>query len=141
MNNTAITDAMILDCGHTPSPHSPSVTGYGTYPLGGRTACYACCDASEVAILATAQHHMGYLSCAENPENPVRPLNVRITTWTGGPLITVTDWHESPHYVPGAHTRDKLIHWRGVDAHGNRWYGRGPGWGMYTRMHKSRAGK
>lgn len=39
-------EAVVLDCGHTASPHADFTTGYGT-DKDGKKSCYACCAESD----------------------------------------------------------------------------------------------
>lgn len=57
----ACADKRVLDCGHTPSPHSDISTGYGTTPDGKRH-CYACCAKAERESLIADGKGVLYLS-------------------------------------------------------------------------------
>lgn len=57
----ACADKRILDCGHTPSPHGPMTTGYGT-DSDGKRHCFACCSERERAQMVATGKATLYLS-------------------------------------------------------------------------------
>lgn len=58
----ACADARILDCGHTPSPHSIFTTGYGEDARG--RICYACCGEQDRARMLETGNATLYLTGA-----------------------------------------------------------------------------
>ena len=57
----ACADAIVLDCGHLPSPHGPYTTGYGR-DARGKKHCYACCAEMEKARMIETGRATLYLS-------------------------------------------------------------------------------
>ena len=57
----ACADKVILDCGHTPSPHALFTTGYGENAAG-KKACYACCAAEDQKRMRETGRATLYLS-------------------------------------------------------------------------------
>ena len=82
----ACADARVLDCGHTPSPHSAATTGYGTLPDGKRI-CYACCAERDRAdMIATGKATLYLVG------------NVRhVTNWPGALAFAVLERRISKH--------------------------------------------
>jgi hypothetical protein len=117
-----ITDSTVLDCGHVPSPHSASTTGYGKR-TDGTLHCFACCDAFERESLRTEQTALAYL----NQDGSA------VTTWTGGHLMRVTS--ETVRRVGFGHNPQRT-YLQATDIHGQRWHGNGPGHCMYVRMRR-----
>lgn len=99
-----------LDCGHVATPRE-YVTGYAT-TADGRRVCYACADDMQRADLLTQSRAFGYLS------------GDRVTTWTGGTLMTVTRAVNRTMRTPTATCRRIFV--RATDVHGQKWYGSGP---------------
>lgn len=65
----ACADKVILDCGHTPSPHSHIATGYAT-TSDGKKICYACaadCDRAEMIATGKATLYLAHAPDAEFP--------------------------------------------------------------------------
>lgn len=110
-------------CGATIEPQTNGRTGYGK-TADGRRHCYPCCDRAEAEAFAAADAHFAYLSGDGNS----------VTTWTGGELARVT--------YRKRHAGTWGGEWWTVDAvapDGARWYGRGPGPGMYLRLRRRKA--
>jgi hypothetical protein len=104
----------ILDCGHPIGDHSYFTSGYATTSEGKRI-CYACADARQRDDLLDRSRPFGaYLSSDGR----------KITSWTGGELMTVTretDWR----IFGSRHNRGSCV--TAIDCHGKRWHGRGAG--------------
>lgn len=116
-----------LDCGHEPSPHSDFTTGTAHTP-DGREICWTCADSEQAHELETADAFTGYLSCDGR----------NITTWSGGVLARVIDLNTTAGYTPSGGRFERVSTWV-TTADGARWYGRGPGRGMYHTIRRSRA--
>ncbi len=117
-------ETTILDCGHVESPHSDITRGYGTDSAGKRH-CYACCQKADLATMAETGRIAAYLSSDGKS----------ITNWPGLPLMHVTaEWETS---AGGFARRTQITRVRATAADGSKWYGRGPGRGMYIRMHRA----
>lgn len=97
-------------------PHTGATSGYAITPKG-IYVCYACADAMQREELKDrSKSFFAYVSSDGK----------RITTWTGGTLMTVTQsW--PCQLTRSSHSHDsrsyKCI--RATDVHGGRWYGRG----------------
>lgn len=117
--------AELLDCGHKESPHSDITRGWGT-DAEGKRHCYECCHAADLALMRETGHIMGYLSSDEHT----------VSNWPGLPLMRITQLHYSS--AGGFAGRTKIARVRAIDADGAHWYGRGPGTGMYIRMHRAK---
>ena len=114
---------MMLDCGHEPTVTTGCGTGYGT-TSDGKRYCYACSHARELEQMHGRGEVTGYLSSDGNT----------ITDWPGGVLLRCTnEWQTAA----GGFSRTIITRVTAVDDTGRRWYGRGPGRGMYIRMHRS----
>jgi len=117
------TAARILDCGHTPSPHSEHTTGTAHTPEG-HEICWECSNACEREHLRTVQVYGAYLV--------KRDGRAVIETWPGGALATVTEyWTRRVGF-----SHDGRTYFRAVDVHGQRWHGTSPGFGMYAWMRR-----
>jgi len=105
---------IILDCGHAPTLNAGIGTGYGTWEATGERLCYACCDARELAHVLSPETTVfgGYVQ------------HGRITTWTGGPLATVTDTATSRKRYSTYGLPLHLTSVYAVTPDGRRWYGR-----------------
>lgn len=114
----------MLDCGHEPSEHTESTTGYGV-DSAGKKHCYACCLAQDIESLRTEQHWTAYLASDGKS----------LTTWPGGHLARIT-W--SAVRKVGFGWKPSRVYWNAIDVHGQRWHGTSPGPGMYARMHRSK---
>lgn len=81
--------------------------------------CYACCHAHDLAQLRDRSRPMGvYVSCDGKT----------VSNWPGGILgRVVAEWRSRSGFAD-------VTHYRVIDAHGARWYGKGPGRGMYLRL-------
>ena len=120
------TTPVLLDCGHPESVHSPITSGWGT-DADGKRYCYDCCTAKDFAYMAEHGRISAYLS--EDGK--------RVTNWPGRTLMHVTRETASSAGGFATHTTISRVWARAVD--GAWWYGRGPGRGMYIRMHRSKA--
>ena len=78
----ACADKRMLDCGHTPSPHSHISTGYGQ-TADGKRHCYDCCAATERAAMVETGKACLYL-VQRNGRNV-------ITDWPG--KLEFKPWH------------------------------------------------
>jgi len=114
-----------LDCGHPESDHDPITSGYGI-DHDGKRHCYACCHARELAYMAEHGRIDAYLSCDGRA----------ITMWPGLALARVTaEWETS---AGGFARGTQVTRVRATAADGTRWYGRGPGRGMYIRLRRAK---
>jgi hypothetical protein len=118
-------EKVMCDCGHLESDHSDFTRGY-SIDQKGRTYCYECSLADDIAYLKETGKLTAYLSSDGK----------RITTWPGLIIATVT----SSHVVNFGYCRDQMS-FDAVMADGTRLYGRGPGNGMYCRLRVRRAKK
>lgn len=115
----ACADAIVLDCGHAPSPHEPFTTGYGR-TADGKTHCYACCHAHDVAQLRdTSKPFVAYISGDGKS----------VTNWPGAPLMRIYSHHEGRAGFGG-----RMHYWRAVDVHGRHWHGKNSGRGMCVTL-------
>ena len=112
------TETRILDCGHTPYEANGVAKA-----RDGRTMCYDCAHAAELAEMATATHFMGYLSSDGRS----------IINWVGKPLGTLQSSRVTRAGFGGERTYIKML-----DATGAAWHGSGPGRGMFVRLHRSK---
>ena len=111
------------DCGHG-ELRTGGGTGYAV--VDNAMLCYACCDNRQRAELKThAGPFYGYLSsdCA------------RVTTWSGGALMTITHADYSDNGWHGS----RIYSVRARDCHGNMWHGRGAGPSMVITMRRMKA--
>lgn len=122
-----------FDCG-APFPEwkrEGGAAGYATLrdpgPRGARV-CYSCSDRRQRADFAKAERFTCYLT-----RNPAGGYN--LTTWTGGHLATVTDYHERR---VGFGWRTRRGYFRAVDIDGRKWHGTTPGVEMYARARLSK---
>ncbi len=113
----------LLDCGHVASEHGPHTTGTARTP-DGRTICYDCAHAVELADVQARRRICAYV--AEDGRT--------ITTWPGRPLMRVTGM------APCRLTRRSYTHspesyqsYWARDTFGGNWYGRGSA-GVLIRM-------
>lgn len=83
---STITDTTILDCGHTPSEHTPHTTGYGTDSKG-HTYCYSCCARLDNEQMLKDGQIALYLS------------DSKVTNWPGSLEFTVTCYHKGKHNI------------------------------------------
>lgn len=115
----------VLDCGHVESPHSESTRGYGTDHEGKRH-CYECCQAADLKAMADDGQLTAYLSSD----------GAKITGWPGFMLARVTrEWQTSAGGFLSGHKVTRV--WATAED-GSEWYGRGPGRGMYIRLHRAK---
>ncbi len=112
----------LLDCGHE------CTTGYGT-TRDGKRHCYTCCQRMDIETMDREGKILGYLSADGR----------KVTTWTGEPLLTVTQSSQSS--AGGFCYGTTITHVCAVDGKGRRWYGRGPGEGMYIRMTRAKGSR
>lgn len=82
--NTSTQETSILDCGHTPSPHSDFTTGYGQ-DANGRKSCYTCIATMDRTQMDTDGRATLYLV-------------KRIRLADGGGAFYVTNWPGSLEY-------------------------------------------
>ncbi len=116
-----------LDCGHTPSPHSPMTTGTAR-TQDGKEICYACADARQREDLKDrSRPFTAYVSSDGKT----------ITTWTGGKLMDIRQsWRIPLTRFSFTHGRT-ILHIRARDVHGGDWFGRGnPGIAITLRPTK-----
>lgn len=114
----------VLDCGHLESPHSESTRGYGR-DIHNRTLCLACCEALDRKCMDETGKLSAYLS--EDGKT--------ITGWPGWVLLNVVrEWKTN---AGGFAWQTQVTRVWARDSAGNRWYGRGPGRGMYMRLTRS----
>ena len=120
-----------LDCGHVLDvPESTRSTGTGAAGYArdrdSKTMCYACAAALDRAAIAAGQSMTLYLS--SNGQT--------VSNWPGEAFMVVTRrWQTSAGGFAWRETVTRV--WaRAFD--GTLWYGRGPGPGMYIRMHRSK---
>lgn len=118
-------DGETLDCGHVLSRVDTSMAGYGR-DHDGHTHCYTCCHVRDLERMDATGELTGYLSCDGRT----------VTNWPGGVLAFVTHEWETP--AGGFCGRTKITRVWARDTHGRMWHGRGPGRGMYLRLHRSR---
>lgn len=131
-NNTRVfRDGETLDCGHvliTPEDTAATGTGGTGYGLSpdGRAHCYLCCHVRDLEVMDARGRVDAYLSSDGRT----------ITNWPGGILAFVTREWETP--AGGFCGRTRITRVWARDTHGRMWHGRGPGRGMYLRLHRSR---
>lgn len=113
----------LLECGHAESPHSDITRGYGTAEDGKRH-CYDCCTAMDLASMKETGKIVAYIS----------DDGKTITNWPGRTLAYVTRLWETRHNIGG-----KITHVWARAADGTWWHGKGPGKGMYIRLHRSKS--
>jgi hypothetical protein len=141
----------MCDCGHAPTPDGISA-GYAR-DASGRTRCLACADRVEVEAFERDETRtwIGYLetggagptfrgdliaSASGLRTAAAEPAALRLTTWQGTVLATVTSIRAEKRSAPsgGRYTR---VYFRATDAKGRHWYGTTPGLGMYARMRRA----
>lgn len=118
-------EKILCDCGHLESDHSSCTRGYST-DNEGRTYCYECSKAADIAYLTKHSRLAAYLSSDGK----------RITTWPGLTIATVT----GSHVVDFGYCRNQ-VSFDAVMDDGTQLYGRGPGKGMYCRLRVRKATK
>lgn len=128
-----MTDTLAADCGHTYAP-SGILAGYAVTP-DGRKLCYSCADNSqraELRVMHALHAPFGAYLTSDTVEENGRTVrrHVRITTWTGGMLMSVFRALDGGRGFHGADLWDVTA----VDVHGNVWRGRNGGPGMYITM-------
>jgi hypothetical protein len=91
----------VLDCGHVPSDHGPSTTGYGT-DKDGKMFCYACCAENDKKAMIKDGRAMLYLvqdkSVDKSPDS--RP-SYRVTNWPGSLCFYVFHYRIGKHNIAG----------------------------------------
>jgi hypothetical protein len=118
------TAELALDCGHPESTHSSITRGYGT--CDGKRYCYDCCRERDLNYMHTHGKISAYLAGDGKT----------ITTWPGLPLLTVTaSWQTSAGGFAGDTTITRV---QAIADDGSKWYGRGPGRGMYIRLRRAK---
>lgn len=116
----------ILECGHVESPHASFTPGWGTDPETKKRYCYACCHKHDLEHMAKDGRINAYLSGD----------GLTISNWPGAPLAKVTrEWVTSAGGFLSGHTITRI---QAVAADGSRWYGRGPGRGMYICIRRAK---
>jgi hypothetical protein len=125
-----VTKGRILDCGHTPSPHSETSTGTAHVnndcPCCAIEICWTCSHKRELHDLSRADRYTAYLVS--------KPTGAVLTDWPGGVLARVTEvWTR-----PVGYSRDGRTYFNAIDATGARWHGTSPGYGMSATMRRSK---
>lgn len=111
------TATALLDCGHAPSEHGDSTTGYGT-DAEGRTYCYACCaDNDRAAMIATGRATL-YLSGNWSDRTSV------VTNWPGSLSFRASYQKTGRHNIAGKRydvwfTGPDGKHWHGYQVGDN----------------------
>jgi hypothetical protein len=106
------------DCGHLESDHSECTRGY-SIDGEGKTYCYGCSLALDVAYLNESGKLSAYLSGDGRT----------ITTWPGLPIAAV-DYTAVRDF---GYCRNQTAVWATLPD-GRRVFGRGPGKGMFLRL-------
>lgn len=115
----------LLECGHPESAHLSITRGYGT-DKDGKRSCYTCCQAGDIKTMQETGRIDAYLSSDSKT----------ITNWPGMPLARVTEaWETS---AGGFKRGMNITRVRAIAADGTRWYGSGPGAGMYIRLRRAK---
>lgn len=115
-----MTTKTLCDCGHEAFSEGLG-TGYAR-TQDGRTLCYDCADEAQREDMRTADTFTAYLST----------MNRSVTTWSGGVLGTVTEYHVS--------RAARKCYVRVTDVHGAHWYGVGPSEsGTYVTLRRSKS--
>lgn len=115
-NTTTPTHCALCSTAFPPVPQGGGAAGYAV-TREGLHICYACADAQQIEEMKDRSKSFGAYVSSDGQ---------RITSWTGGLLMRVTQswscqltrqsqWHDSRSY--------KSI--RATDVHGKKWYGRG----------------
>jgi hypothetical protein len=115
----ACADARVLECGHTPSPHSHVTTGYGTDAAGNRH-CYACCHAQDVKNATETGRMTCYLTDYTGGKLDTGRDRARISSWPGLELGKVTGIVRHPRGGGmGAQRTDVWF----IGPDGQKWHG------------------
>ena len=111
--------------------------GYGTNDKGEKI-CYNCCGELDLESLKTADTFLLYLHSKEPYLDYTSRLRKRgaVTNWPGTLRIDCTYQMRTPQVSPLTGTRHQLCNVWFTDPHGGRWYGLGPGPGMYIKVRK-----
>lgn len=109
----------LLDCGHTPSPHSDFTTGTAHTP-DGREICWDCAN-SEIAHQVSASVPGDKITLYVSSDGK------SIITWPGGVIMTHVTYGERHHR---SHERYYLT---ARDDKGRTWSGTGAG-GMWASL-------
>lgn len=115
---------MILSCGHEPTPDAAPGTGKAR-TAEGEEICYDCANARERADFNVSERYGAYLNGGAS----------QVQTWPGGFLANVTRTTHHRHMTPSGALYERWHVWA-VGDHGVRWYGTGPGPGMYVRLRR-----
>lgn len=115
---------IILDCGHAATPDG-IIAGYAA-TCDGKRICIACAENRERSAFAVSDHYFAYLSGDLQ----------KVTTWMGAKLARVVS--SSTRRMSGFAGRHTRVFFRAVAEDGSRWYGSGPGGGMYCRIHRAK---
>src|SRR5262245_14407624 len=101
----ASADARVLECGHTPTPHGPPTTGYGT-DAKGNSSCYACAAAHERASMIETGRAVLYVVQPMFGEDAGQTM---VSDWPGGLKIRATGHKCSPR--GGGFGADRMDVW------------------------------
>ena len=115
----------MCDCGHPESPHSSFTRGFGR-DADGKTYCYDCCAEGDRRRMRETGRIVAYLSSDGNT----------VQNWPGTVLARVTQ--ETKRRMYGCCVSDRTFI-RAVAPDGSRWYGQGPGRGMYVNLRKAKS--
>lgn len=107
-----ITDQTILNCGHTPTPHSPFTTGYGV-DAQGKKSCYACCAKHERETMDATGRATMYISKDDSGAWVV-------TDWPGMLSYPAYGVRTSWHNIAGKNGR---VDFWFRDHAGRKWHG------------------
>lgn len=110
----ACADKIVLDCGHTPSPHEAFSTGYGVDSKG-KKSCYACCAEADKTRMIEDGKIVLYLS---HDAAPQISSDYWVANWPGSLKFRVSYRKVSRHNM--ARTRDD-VWFTGPD--GKNWHG------------------
>jgi hypothetical protein len=112
----------LLDCGHPPLPDAYS---YGITSKG-QKICFDCCLVRDLERLKTNSRILVYWSD-----------NDTITNWPGGHLGRIVSSHKIRNtWVDRSYASPTMLAVSVIDVHGQRWYGRGLGEGLYLKLRK-----
>ena len=109
----------MCDCWHLESTHSAFTRGFGTDSETGKTYCYDCCLAREIAYLKQHEKLTAYISGDGK----------FITTWSGEHIARIT----GHHIVDFGFCRNQWS-FDAIMSDGTKLSGRGPGEGMFCRL-------
>lgn len=114
----------MLDCGHKPSPHSTSTTGYGV-DSDGKWHCYECCAARDRQSMIETGRTTLYLvqtqvvvGAGSNPPGTIRGGTWKVTNWPGSLSFPVSGLTQGRHNI----SRTRIDAWF-VGPDGHYWHG------------------